>query len=127
MANPSPVRRPGSGGRSVAPQPIEPGRLRRIGRRAEPISGRLDLHGLDQASARDALIHFILKAHSAGGRAVLVVTGKGMRGEGVLRRRVPEWLAAPPLRSVVAGISEAGRKDGGAGAIYVALRRAGLP
>jgi DNA-nicking Smr family endonuclease len=54
---------------------------------------------------------------------VLVITGKGALGDGVLRRRTPEWLAEPPLRSVVAGVSEAHRARGGAGALYVALKR----
>jgi DNA-nicking Smr family endonuclease len=54
---------------------------------------------------------------------VLVITGKGALGAGVLRRHVPEWLAAPPLRSAVAGLSEAHRRHGGEGALYVALKR----
>ncbi|MGF2493628.1 Smr/MutS family protein [Ralstonia pseudosolanacearum] len=51
------------------------------------------------------------------------MTGKGSRGEGVLRRYAPEWLAAPALRGVVAGVSEAHRRHGGEGALYVALKR----
>jgi DNA-nicking Smr family endonuclease len=54
---------------------------------------------------------------------VLVITGKGIRGDGVLRRLTPEWLAAPHLRAVVAGISEAHRRHGGEGALYIALKR----
>ena len=41
----------------------------------------------------------------------------------VLRRAAPEWLAAPHLRPMVAGISEAHRRHGGGGALYVALKR----
>jgi DNA-nicking Smr family endonuclease len=52
-----------------------------------------------------------------------VITGKGVGGDGVLRRRVPEWLAAPPIRPHVAGVSEAHRRHGGDGALYVALKR----
>jgi DNA-nicking Smr family endonuclease len=52
-----------------------------------------------------------------------VITGKGALGDGVLRRRVPEWLAEAPLRSLIAGISEAHRRHGGGGALYVAIRR----
>jgi DNA-nicking Smr family endonuclease len=43
----------------------------------------------------------------------------------VLRRRTPEWLADPALRGVVAGVSEAHRRHGGEGALYVALKRKG--
>jgi DNA-nicking Smr family endonuclease len=102
---------------------IEPRRLRRIGRGGEEIAGRIDLHGHTQAGAHAALVERVLRLHVAGARAVLVITGKGLSGDGILRRRVPQWLAEPPLRAVVAGISPAGRSHGGAGALYVALRR----
>ena len=48
---------------------------------------------------------------------------KGLRGDGILRRMTPEWLAAAHLRHVVAGVSEAHRRHGGEGALYIALKR----
>ena len=54
---------------------------------------------------------------------MLVITGKGVQGDGVLKRRAPEWLAAPHLAHIVAGISDAARHHGGEGALYVALKR----
>ena len=105
------------------PGPIEPNRKRRIARAREPIGGRLDLHGLDQDQARLALVAFVLNAQAEGSRAVLVITGKGRTGTGVLRRRVPEWLSQPPARSAVAGVSPAEARHGGEGALYVALKR----
>jgi DNA-nicking Smr family endonuclease len=109
----------------VAPGDIEPGRKRRLIRERDPIDLRLDLHGMDQDRARAVLTGFLLRARDEGVRAVLVITGKGYQGDGILRRRTPEWLAEPPLRAVVAGVSEAGRRHGGEGAIYVALKRKG--
>lgn len=100
---------------------IEPNRRRRIAR--EEIGARIDLHGLDQDRARLALEAFLARAWDQGYRAVLVITGKGALGDGILRRRAPEWLAAPHLQAVVAGISEAHRRHGGEGALYVALKR----
>jgi len=100
---------------------IEPGRKRRLTRERDPIDLRLDLHGLDQDRARTVLIAFLTRAQAEGERAVLVITGKGVQGDGILRRRAPEWLA--DLRGVVAGVSEAHRRHGGEGAIYVALKR----
>lgn len=105
------------------PQDIEPGRKRRLARERDPLTFRLDLHGLDQDRARAALAGFLLRAQAEGERAVLVITGKGFQGEGVLRRRAPDWLADPALRGVVAGVSEAHRRHGGEGALYVALKR----
>jgi DNA-nicking Smr family endonuclease len=89
----------------------------------EPLGGRVDLHGLSQDRARSVLTTFIEGASARGDRGVLVITGKGALGDGVLRRRVPEWLAAAPLRPLIAGVSEAHRRHGGAGALYVALKR----
>ncbi|HLZ83538.1 MAG TPA: Smr/MutS family protein [Caulobacteraceae bacterium] len=106
------------------PQPIEPGRRRRLERGRDELAATIDLHGLDQDRARAALTAFLLRAHAERRRTILVVTGKGALGDGVLRRRVPEWLAEPPLRAIVAGLSEAHRRHGGEGAIYVALKRA---
>ncbi len=105
------------------PQPIEPRRRRRLEIEREDLAGRLDLHGLDQDRARAVLSQFLLRAHAEGRRAILVITGKGALGAGVLRRRVPEWLAEPPLRGMVAGVSEAHRRHGGEGALYVAIKR----
>ncbi|MEO8113960.1 MAG: Smr/MutS family protein, partial [Phenylobacterium sp.] len=84
---------------------------------------RLDLHGLGQDRARAVLEGFLARAWDEGCRAVLVITGKGVKGDGVLKRQAPEWLAAPHLAPMVAGISEAGRRHGGEGALYVALKR----
>ena len=107
----------------AAQHPIEPNRARRIVIGREPIGARLDLHGLDQDQARAALERFVLQAQLWGCRAVLVITGQGRSGGGVLRRRAPEWLASPQLRGAVAGVSIADRRHGGEGALYVALKR----
>jgi DNA-nicking Smr family endonuclease len=102
---------------------IEPRRKHRISKERDPIGARLDLHGLDQDRARGALERFLTRAWDEGYRAVLVITGKGVQGDGVLKRRAPEWLAAPHLAHIVAGISDASRNHGGEGALYVALKR----
>ena len=65
-----------------------------------------------------------------GTKLALVVTGKGLAGlavhaeeRGVLRRSVPHWLRLPDLRPLVVGFEEAQARHGGAGALYVRLRR----
>lgn len=102
---------------------IEPNRRHRIAKAREEIGGRLDLHGLDQDRAKAVLEAFLQRSWAEGVRAVLVITGKGVQGDGILKRRAPEWLAAPHLAHIVAGISVAARHHGGAGALYVALKR----
>lgn len=93
---------------------------------------RIDLHGMTLAEAHPELIRFVLNAHSAGARLVLVITGKGKRVDdtgpipqrmGALRHQVPHWLRMPPLSNVVLQIAEAHLRHGGSGAYYVYLRR----
>jgi DNA-nicking Smr family endonuclease len=93
--------------------------------RAE-IGGRIDLHGMTQAEAHDALVRFLHRAQAEGARFVLVITGKGGPGgdRGVLRRQVPLWLALPALRASVLGFDVAHVGHGGEGALYVRLRKA---
>ena len=105
------------------PGEIEPGRKRRLTRERDHLEFRLDLHGFNQDGAKAALHRFLINAQADGARAVLVITGKGYQGEGVLRRFAPDWLAAPSVRDVVAGVSEAHRRHGGEGALNVALKR----
>lgn len=109
------------------PKRLEPRRLQRLARERDPIAARLDLHGLTQDEARAALSDFLLRAQTQGRREALVVTGRGAMGDGVLKRRAPEWLSEPHLREVVAGVADAHRRHGGDGAIYVALKRRPKP
>jgi DNA-nicking Smr family endonuclease len=97
--------------------------------------GRLDLHGMFLSEAHDALMGFIRRSHSEGKKMVLVITGKGKPAEdalalaphrrGVLRHALPQWLASPGLAPLVLRVSPAQQRDGGSGAWYVWLRRAG--
>lgn len=114
---------PAPAGHWSPPKPIEPGRARRLQRGRDRVGASLDLHGYGQEEARTALMRFLTRAQAEGSRAVVVVTGRGLLGAGVLRRRAPEWLAEPALRDVVAGVAEAHRRHGGEGALYVALKR----
>ena len=89
------------------------------------IGGRIDLHGMTQAEAHDALLRFLRRAQAEGAKFVLVITGKGGPGgdRGVLRRQVPLWLALPELRACVLGFDVAHVGHGGEGALYVRLRK----
>ena len=96
---------------------------RRLAQGQIPIEARLDLHGLTAAQAERRLARFVDQAARTGIRCVLVITGKGNEGKGVLRRQVPLWLKTPPLSSQILAISQARQTDGGGGALYVMLRR----
>lgn len=105
-------------------------RLRRdVSRGIRAIEARIDLHGMRQAEAHNALLGFLHAAQHRGVKLALVITGKGggpdARGEerGVLRRLVPHWLADPSLRRVVIGYEPASAGHGGDGALYVRIRK----
>ncbi len=108
-----------------ATAPLEKRLKQKIARGSQPIDARLDLHGHTQAEAHDALLRFLRRAQSRGGRLVLVITGKGVRGDsgGVLKRTVPMWLALPEFRSMVIGFDTAAISHGGEGALYVRVRK----
>ena len=98
--------------------------LRALKRGQIDIEARLDLHGETQASAHLHLDRFLEAARQRGQRVVLVVTGKGKDGDGVLKRMLPHWLGALPYAEWVLGFSPAGPAHGGTGAFYIALRKA---
>jgi DNA-nicking Smr family endonuclease len=99
----------------------------RLSRGKSEIDARLDLHGMTQSRAHQALHAFLHRAHSDGFSFVLIITGKGTVGDserGVLRRQVPHWLSLPEFRPLVIGFEEAAIGHGGTGALYVRIRRA---
>lgn len=111
--------------------PLDRRTVSRLSRGQSSVDSRIDLHGLTQAAAHDRLLRFVEDAQARGDRIVLVITGKGNGGasasgtpvRGVLRQAVPHWIGSAAFKPFVAGISEAGRRHGGAGAIYIRIRR----
>lgn len=86
----------------------------------------VDLHGLTKDEAKAALDQFIQKSRVAGYRCVLVVTGRGLHSKDqipVLKQSVQVWLTHGRPAKQVLGFCSARPKDGGAGALYVLLRR----
>jgi DNA-nicking Smr family endonuclease len=92
----------------------------------------IDLHGhsLDQAHSR--LNHGIALALAQNARLLLLITGRprpssdhANRSErrGAIRAKFLDWLSAGPHASKIAAIRPAHPKHGGAGAVYVVLRR----
>lgn len=108
---------------STAPGTIDRRTLTRIKRGELAIDARLDLHGLTQEAAHRALARFIATSAADGARLALVITGKGRGGEGILRAAVPRWLAEPALRTRILAVTPAAANHGGAGALYLLLRR----
>jgi DNA-nicking Smr family endonuclease len=96
---------------------------RPVRRGKQHISAFLDLHGHTQDSAWRLLPQLLSREQSKGSRCVVVITGKGRDGEGVLRRNFLRWLEMPEARHLISGFAPAHAKHGGGGAWYVYLRK----
>ena len=85
------------------------------------IAARLDLHGLSLAEAELALSAFVNRRVR---RAIwlLVITGKGTRGEACARPA--RLVGARALAGLVVEYGPAAANHGGTGAYYLRLRRA---
>lgn len=121
-AGPPPLPKSAIAPKQQAPPPHR-GNEKRVRRGKLEIGASLDLHGHTQATGRRALERFLAASASRGDRVVIVITGVGRGGEGVLKRSLPDWLREPPLRGLIAGFAPAHKKHGGAGAYYIFLKR----
>lgn len=105
---------------------LDPRVVRRLRRGDFAWQAHLDLHGLTATEAHAAVDHFILDSFRAGRRCVLIVHGRGLNSKDrtpVLKERLKTWLAHGRIAKVVLAFSTARPCDGGAGALYVLLRR----
>jgi DNA-nicking Smr family endonuclease len=88
-----------------------------------PCQGVLDLHRKTLVEAADSVFHFLKSHYGAGHRMVRIIHGRGIRSQpepALLKRYCAHWLSE--VESVLAYHS-AQPKDGGAGALYVLLRK----
>lgn len=83
---------------------------------------KIDLHDMTREQAFDALRRTLIRSYNHNKRTILVVTGKGLRGEGVLRRSFPTWINHADIRPLIAEFAPAHQRHGGGGAWYVFLK-----
>jgi len=92
----------------------------------------LDLHGHSLDAAHGRLENGLSQAIAQGARLVLLVTGRPRpadshadRGErrGAIRAKLLDWLAAGPHAGRIAAVRQAHPRHGGAGAVYIVLKR----
>jgi DNA-nicking Smr family endonuclease len=102
--------------------------VRRLKRGDYAVERRLDLHGLTRDEARGAVDRFLRESRLGGTRCVLLVHGRGRHSETelpVIKEALHGWLASGRFGRQVLAFASARPADGGAGALYVLLRRAG--
>ena len=100
--------------------------LRKLERGEFAVHAHLDLHGMVVEDAERAVDRFLSDSQRRGVRCVLIITGKGYNSvgrSGVLREKIPQWLAKGPSSRRVLAFVTARPCDGGEGALYVLLRR----
>lgn len=118
--------------RMSAPNGVDANTEKRFRKGDFRIEAELDLHGMTEDKAFDAVNKFILRAYDRGFRCVLIVTGKGLHqsDEGdifsrraVLKNKVPEWLESDGLKPLILSKLHPEAKLGGTGALLILLRR----
>jgi DNA-nicking Smr family endonuclease len=105
---------------------LDPRILKRLRNGEFAYQAILDLHGKSAAAARVEVERFIIGASAAGHRGVLIVHGRGHRSKDnvpVLKERLKSWLARGRIGRSILAFTTARPADGGAGALYVLLRR----
>ena len=106
-----------------ANKPIEPTADKRVRRGRIQIDRRIDLHDMTRDQAQPALFNAVRAAYARGEKCMLVITGKGLRLNGVLRQNFPIWINSDDIRPMIASYAGAHIRHGGTGAWYVFLKR----
>jgi DNA-nicking Smr family endonuclease len=107
---------------------LDPGIVRKLRRGDYSVQGHLDLHGQTREEAKGAVELFLRDSRRGGKRCVVVVHGRGLHSRDqlpVLKEALKSWLGQGRLARHVLAFATARPSDGGAGAVYVLLRRPG--
>ncbi len=105
---------------------IDPRLVTRLRRGEFALQGHIDLHGMVRADAKVALETYIVDSVRKGRRGILIVHGRGRGSPGghpVLKHATAQWLSHGTISGYVLAFTTARPADGGAGAMYVLLRR----
>jgi DNA-nicking Smr family endonuclease len=105
---------------------LDPRLLRRLRAGEFTYQAHLDLHGMTSEEARGEVDAFLRRAYQDGKRCVLIIHGRGRNSKDqvpVLKSKLTSWLARGQSARRILAFTSARACDGGAGAIYVLLRR----
>jgi DNA-nicking Smr family endonuclease len=123
---------PRSAARPIADRTLDGSWDRKLSGGAVAPDFTLDLHGHTLDSAHARLDHGLTQALAQGARVLLLITGKSRpsddhvsRGNrrGAIRAKVLDWLALGSHASKIAAVRQAHPRHGGAGALYIVLKR----
>jgi DNA-nicking Smr family endonuclease len=109
---------------------LAPGVDRRLAQRLHrgdyAVQAHIDLHGHTVEEAKVVVERFVTAAYAAGQRCILLIHGRGLNSKAnrpVLKEQARIWLSHGRLSRLVLAFATAPVTNGGAGAVYVLLRR----
>jgi len=105
---------------------VGPKIMRRLKRGEFSVQDYIDLHGLNKKEAEAVVSEFIIKSYQRGMRCVLIVHGRGLGSvdhQPAIKRELPVWFRRGMLKRIVLAFVTARPCDGGAGALYVLLKK----
>ena len=84
--------------------------------------GVIDLHGYSLKAGKQNLESYILNSYENNLRNILVITGKGLNNQGVLKKEVPVWLEEKNIKNYLISFEMAPNNNGGSGALLLRIR-----
>lgn len=105
---------------------VGPKIMKRLKRGEFSIQDYIDLHGLTKREAETAVNDFIIQSYQEGLRCVLIVHGRGLGSvdhQPAIKGELPVWFKRGVLKRIVLAFVTARPCDGGAGALYVLLKK----
>ncbi len=105
---------------------VGPKIMKRLKRGEFSIQDHIDLHGLTRKEAETVVNRFIIQSYKKGLRCVLIVHGRGLGSvdhQPAIKKELPVWFKRGVLKKIVMAFVTARPWDGGAGALYVLLKK----
>jgi DNA-nicking Smr family endonuclease len=105
---------------------VGPKIMKRLKRGEFSIQDHVDLHGLTKKEAEVVVNEFIINSYQKGFRCVLIIHGRGLGSidhQPTIKKEIPVWFRRGMLKKIVLAFVTARPCDGGAGALYVLLKK----
>ena len=98
-----------------------PKRLHVVRSKNTELSNILDLHGQTVQQAFDTTLNFLSCHYRVGSREVLIITGRGTMGQGLIKKEFDGWLNHPKIQKYVRSSTWQNR----GGAVKIFLKKKG--
>jgi DNA-nicking Smr family endonuclease len=108
--------------KKITTKKIDAGVSKDLKRKKFSIDAKIDLHGMTEKNAYQKLMTFVTRCLAQEKRTILVITGKGAGGQGILKKNAPLWLETEFAGRLLA-LSEAPIDMGGSGAFLARFRK----